>query len=234
MQIALISDLHANLEATLAVMSEIDRIRPDYVICLGDLIGYGPNPDEVVQIVRERGYDCVMGNHDAMLTGNPPLTFFREPNQSLLRKSAQLLSDENKTWLMSRPMMLESDNWLAVHSSPIEPAKWTYLDSSVKCQAVLREIDKQFLFVGHTHRAGIVANEFGVFGLKPGFRYVVNPGSVGQSRDGDKRASFMLIDPEKFTSEHKRISYEYSDTLKAYERLGIPQTDARRMLGVDL
>ena len=232
MRIALISDLHGNLEATNAVMWEIDRLNPDYVICLGDLIGYGPNPDEVVEIVRERGYDTVMGNHDAVLTGKPPFSFFREPNQSLLRKSVELLSEENKSWLKSRPMMLESDSWIAVHASPVEPEIWTYLDSSIKCQAVLRQTDKQFVFVGHTHRAGIVANEFGVFGLKPGYRFVINPGSVGQSRDGDHRASFMLIDTEKLISEHLRITYEYSDTLKSYERLGIPESDAHRLLGL--
>jgi len=233
MRIALISDLHANLEATNAVLREIDRIKPDYVLCLGDLIGYGPNPDEVVQIIRERGYDTVIGNHDSILTGNVAFNHFREPNKSLLKKSVDLLSHDNRTWLQTRPLILESENWLAVHSSPINPQEWAYLDTAVKCHQALEQTTQQYIFVGHTHRGGIVADEFGIFGLKPGHRYVINPGSVGQSRDGDPRASFMLIDLKELSSKHMRISYDQQETLKAYKKLDISPADALRLMGLN-
>ncbi len=232
MRIALISDLHANLQATMAVLTELDRRKPDYVLCLGDLIGYGPNPNEVVGLIRERGYDTVLGNHDAVLTGKLSLGFFREPNQSLLKRSMEMLSEENRTWLSSRPLLLEGEDWIAAHASPVKPEEWIYLDSSVKCHQVLHLTDKKFVFVGHTHRPGLIGNEFGLFGLKPGYRYVVNPGSVGQPRDGDDRASFCILDPESLHYENVRVHYEVEDTLKAHYKLGIKPEQARRLLAL--
>jgi putative phosphoesterase len=234
MRIALISDLHANLQATHVVLRELDDLKPDTVICLGDLIGYGPRPDEVVSLIRERGYPTVLGNHDAVLTGQLSYKFFREPNRSLLRQSAELLSAENRAWLAGRPLTLEGDNWLAAHASPIHPGQWDYLDSSVKCQQLLQHIpeEKDFVFVGHTHQAGVAANTFGVFGLKRGYRFVINPGSVGQYRSEDHRASFCVLDTENWQLDPYKLSYDTSDTLADYNDLGIKQKTARQLLGV--
>jgi predicted phosphodiesterase len=232
MRIALISDLHANLEATEAVFHELDRIRPDYTLCLGDLIGYGPSPNEVVSIIRERGIDTLLGNHDAVCGGRLPLDFFREPNRTMLKKTLDLLTPENHDWLKSRPLILESEKWTAAHASPLHPESWTYLDSSVKCHQLLREVDKQYVFVGHTHRGGVVANEFGVFGLKPGYKYVINPGSVGQSRDTDPRASWMMIDLENMTCDHRKVSYDTAETLQKCLKLGFDETQSKRLLAL--
>ena len=230
MVLAVISDLHANLEATQAVLEEIDRIGPDRVICLGDLIGYGPNPEEVVSLIRERGYETVKGNHDAVVNGAMSFKFFREPNQSLLRKSVEMLSPDNREWLSSLPMTIETEAWMACHAHPLEPGKWLYLDNALKCQEVLRQVKQDIVFVGHTHIGGIVANEFGVFGLKEGYKYVVNPGSVGQSRDKDYRASFIVIDFANRKHEFIRVKYALADTLKAYDRLGIKSSHARFLM----
>lgn len=234
MRIALISDLHANLQATHAVLTELDRLQPEMVLCLGDLIGYGPRPDEVVSMIRERNYPTLLGNHDAVLTGRLSYKFFREPNRSLLRQSAELLSEENRQWLAARPLTLEGDSWIAAHASPLKPDHWDYLDSAVKCQQVLQQLppEKSFVFVGHTHRAGLAANEFGVFGLKAGYRFVINPGSVGQYRDEDHRASFCVIDTETYEMQQHKLSYDTHDTLMDYEPLGIKKAKARQLLGV--
>ncbi|AXJ02557.1 Bis(5'nucleosyl)-tetraphosphatase, ApaH [Cyclonatronum proteinivorum] len=230
MLLAVISDLHANLQATEATLEELDRIGPDRVICLGDLIGYGPNPEEVVNLIRERGYETVKGNHDAVVNGAMSFKFFREPNQTLLKKSVEMLSPENKSWLGGLPMTIESDNWIAAHAHPLEPGKWGYLDSVLKCHELLRQVSHDIVFVGHTHIGGIVANEFGVFGLKEGYKYVINPGSVGQSRDKDYRASFLTIDLSANTHEFIRVKYDIKETLKAYDRLGIKSSHARFLM----
>lgn len=234
MRIALISDLHANLQATNAVLWELDEIKPDMVLCLGDLIGYGPRPDEVVSLIRERNYPTLLGNHDAVLAGRLPYKFFREPNRSLLKKSAELLSEDNRTWLAGRPLMLEGDIWTAAHASPVNPGHWEYLDSAIKCQQVLKQLpaEKKFVFVGHTHRAGLAADEFGVFGLKKGYRFVINPGSVGQYRDEDQRASFCVVDTETYELDQRKLSYDTQDTIMDYESLGIKKAKAKQLLGV--
>lgn len=215
-------------------MWELDELEPDLVICLGDLIGYGPRPDEVVSIIRERNYPTLLGNHDAVLAGLLSFKFFREPNRSLLKQSTELLSEENRKWLATRPLTIENDGWIAAHASPLKPDRWDYLDSAIKCQQVLQQVpeDKTFVFVGHTHRAGLAANEFGVFGLKDGFRFVINPGSVGQYRSEDHRASFCLVDTEKYQLDQRKISYDTQDTLMDYERLGIKKSKAKQLLGV--
>ncbi|MCH8567776.1 MAG: metallophosphatase family protein [Balneolales bacterium] len=232
MKIALISDLHGNLQATNAVMWELDSVNTDLIICLGDLIGYGPNPNEVVSVIREREIPTVLGNHDAVVGGSLTYRFFREPNRSLLQKSVDMLSEENKKWLRSLPYTIESDNWIAAHSSPINPEEWKYLNSSILCQQVLGQVKKEFVFVGHTHRQGIAANEFGVFGLRKGYKFVVNPGSIGQPRDEDKRAAFSVIDTVNFTIQNFRVYYDYTDTLREYKHLKISEKDARQLLGV--
>ncbi|MCC5934612.1 MAG: metallophosphatase family protein [Candidatus Cyclonatronum sp.] len=230
MVLAIISDLHANLEATQVVLEELDRIGPDRVICLGDLIGYGPNPDEVVSLIRERGYETVKGNHDSVVNGAMSFKFFREPNQSLLKKSVEMLSAENREWLGGLPMTIETDEWIAAHAHPLETGSWPYLDNAIKCQQLLKEVKQRLVFVGHTHIGGIVANEFGVFGIKDDYKYVINPGSVGQSRDKDYRASFLVIDFTAKTHEFIRLKYPLAETLKAYDRLGIKSSHARFLM----
>lgn len=230
MVLAVISDLHANLEATQVVLEELDHIKPDRVICLGDLIGYGPNPEEVVSLIRERGYETVKGNHDSVVNGAMSFKFFREPNQSLLKKSVELLSPENREWLGNLPMTIKGDDWIAAHAHPLDTNGWPYLDNAIKCQILLKEVEQRIVFVGHTHIGGIVANEFGVFTIKDDYKYVINPGSVGQSRDKDFRASFLIIDFSTMKHEFIRLKYPLAETLKAYDRLGISNSNARFLM----
>ncbi|MFW6347839.1 MAG: metallophosphoesterase family protein, partial [Cyclonatronaceae bacterium] len=148
--------------------------------------------------------------------------------------SVELLSEENRSWLASRPLIIENDTWIAAHASPLQPDHWEYLDSAIKCQQVLEKLpeEKKFVFVGHTHRAGMAANEFGVFGLQAGYRFVINPGSIGQYRDEDHRASFCIVDTENYQIEQHKLSYDTHDTLLDYQTLGIKKAKAKQLLGV--
>lgn len=230
MLLAVISDLHGNLQATDAVINEIESIKPDRVVCLGDFVGYGPQPAEVINLIREKDYDCLLGNHDAAVAGLLSMKIFLEPNNSLLLKSRTLIGEDNLEWLKGLPLVIEDDNWIAAHASPVMPEKWAYLDNSIKCKDVLNRIPHTFCFVGHTHRPGVVANQFGVFGVKEGYRYLINPGSVGQPRDLDKRASFCTINLKTFEYKNHRVSFDVEEALEQYHKIGFSIEAGRKML----
>jgi len=250
MKIALISDIHGNLVALQAVLKKADALSPDAIVCMGDLVGYGPQPNEVIDIIRQRNIPCVEGNHDAAITGRMPLGFFREPNQTLLKWTMDHLTEENTRYLKGLPLTWTSAGlrdagypgfegvddhlFMMVHASPYRPERWSYLNSAVLCRKALEHIPHTFCFVGHTHIPGVVANELGVFGMEPGFRYVVNPGAVGQSRDSDQRASFILLDTDAFTFTIHRVDYTIDRTLAAFDAQGFDMSTRKRLLHVNI
>lgn len=233
MLIALISDIHANLPAFRVVLDEIDKIKPDKILCLGDVVGYGPQPNEVIDILRERNIETVIGNHDAAAAGLFSSKSFKEPNQTLIKITRELLTEENKNWIRHLPMALEGENWIAAHATPLVKDHWPYMNSGLKCMDILKQIKHDFCFIGHTHRPGLVADQFGVIIPKKGNRFVINPGSVGQSRDQDKRASFCTVDIENFTREIYRCSYEFGETLSYYEGIGMSREQGKKLLHLD-
>lgn len=233
MLIALISDVHANLPAFESVLQEIDTIKPDAIICLGDVVGYGPQPNEVIQILRDRNIPTLMGNHDAAVAGYYSLKSFREPNNTVLRITRDIITEDNKEWLKSLPMTLEGDNWIAAHATPLEKNEWPYLNSAIKCMDVLNNTTQDFCFIGHTHRPGVVSNQFGILKVQPGYRFVINPGSVGQSRDSDKRACFCTIRTDTFEHKLYRKSYEFGDILSMYPNIGIDRQTGKKLLHLD-
>lgn len=243
MKLALISDIHANLAALEAVLKHIDAQSPDAIYCLGDLVGYGPQPNETMDLIRARNIPCVEGNHDAGVTGRMPLEHFREPNKSVITWTRTHISAENLDFLRSLELTMSlaipvsgqstsASSVLIAHSSPVEPQRWHYLNSAVKCRAVLEQVSDDFVCVGHTHIPGIVANELGVIGMERGFRYVVNPGSVGQTRDEDTRAAYAILDLSTFTCTFHRVSYLIEETLDAYRAMGIDRATAMKLLHI--
>jgi putative phosphoesterase len=236
MKLALISDIHANLSALEAVLKHLDAQSPDAIFCLGDLVGYGPQPNEVIDLIRARNIPCVEGNHDAGVTGRMPIDHFREPNRSVIAWTRANITPENMAFLKSLELMQSAEyggrSALFVHSSPVEPHKWSYLNSAVKCRAVLEQVPHDLVFVGHTHIPGIVADELGVMGMEAGYRYVINPGAVGQTRDEDTRAAYAVVDLDAFTCTFHRVSYAIEETLEAYHGMGVDRATAKRLLHV--
>lgn len=232
-------------------MHEIDRREVDDILCLGDIVGYGPHPVECVEMVMDRGITSVMGNHDACVVGLLSDTFFAEPNRSLLRWTRTVLGNEHLAWMERMPMTI--DGWLAhrivqsatkppqpehvysfkaSHASPQHPDKWEWLDSAIRCRELLSVFAADFIFVGHTHVPALIANELGVFGFESGYRYLINPGSVGQSRDHDKRASYAILDTNAFTCNVYRIDYDIRSTKSALYEMGYSEVEVRRLLNV--
>ena len=230
MRLAVLSDIHANLPALKACLARLDTLTYDRAISLGDQVGYGPFPNEVIDILRERKIPTVLGNHDAGAVGRISLRMFREPNHSLLAWTSDHLTAENRAYLLKAPLTLQEDNWIAAHASPIEPERWTYLNSAPLCRDVLEQIDQTFCLVGHTHMPGVVPDRIGVFGVKPGHRYVINPGSIGQPRDSSRMASFGILDTAACSWEHYHVAWPKAETLEGYERLGIDEDTGARLM----
>lgn len=229
MKIALISDIHGNFTALQAVFEHLQVQEYDSILSLGDVVGYGPHPNECVSFLRERNIVNILGNHDAGVTGQLGLDFFREPNQSLLVKSQEMLSEENMEWLKKSPLIMEEETWLAVHAHPRNPTHWRYLDSAVECRAILAEWPKNFIFVGHTHVQASVAQRIGVFSVKKGNRYVINPGAVGQPRDGRADAAYGIVDTEEISWTPFRVSYDQDKVLADLKGLGYSTSDVKRL-----
>ncbi len=230
MKIAIISDIHANIEALQAVFSKVDELHPDVIICLGDLVGYGPFPNECIERIREKEISTVLGNHDAAITGSQNMEMFREPNRSLLKWTASQVTKDNLSYLMELPLTMKFDNSIAAHASPSDPHKWPYMDSAVKCRNLFSEFDEDFCFIGHTHVPGLIPEQPGIFRIKSGIRYIINPGSVSQSRDQDKRASFGLMDMNKLEYKNYRVNYSNQKTYERLDDMGYSDKEIRRLL----
>src|SRR5690554_1119477 len=230
-KIALISDIHGNLPALEAVLEALDKHNPDIWLCLGDIVGYGPQPAECVQIIMDRKIPTIMGNHDAGVAGKLTLKHFRDPNRKLIEMSQTLLSTEQLEWLRNLPYTLtDTSTWIASHATPVDPEKWMYLDSAIRARNVLNEIEYPLCFVGHTHVPALVSSQIGNLNFAKGNKHLINPGSVGQSRDNDYRASCAIIDTDNWKYENIRIDYNKESVVARLNELGFSRSDSRRLM----
>ena len=240
MRIAIIADLHGNLEATTAVFGEIDALTPDHVLCLGDLTGYNTQPDEVVDIIREREIPVIMGNHDAAVCGLEDPWFFRDAARKAVEWQLEHVRDDNKKWLAGMPdQIVFRRTCLAVHGSPGSRDDYIvdWIDA-MRQMGALNGRDINICFFGHSHRASFFSERGAaedvtagsVHALRPVNRYFINPGAVGQPRDRDPRAAFGLFDMEKMTFEFRRVEYDIHACAKKVVKAGLPKELAHRLL----
>lgn len=240
MLLAIIADLHANLEASQAVFAQLDEIRPDRVICLGDITGYYSNPNEVVALVRERNIEMLMGNHDSAVCGLEEPWFFNDNAQAAIKWQTQILLPEHREWLAARPSQLNVDsNTIAVHGAPGNRDDYIvdWLDA-MRHMEQLSRMNVRICFFGHSHRATMLSergsllrkNGANSFDISPANRYFINPGSVGQPRDRDPRAAFGLYDTESRKFEFHRVEYDMDTAARKVLNAGLPVQLARRLL----
>ncbi len=239
MRIALLSDIHANLMALEAVLEALPVY--DQLWCLGDTVGYGPRPNECLDYIRGLGTYVLTGNHDLACLGEVSLEDFnplaRRANEWT---NTQLLPDL-RTYLHERPatLQVEHDTTLA-HASPRDPI-WEYIDSIPIARANFAHFSTRLCLVGHTHVPMLVELDQGgqmQFGHmqhgevslhQPGSRYIVNPGSVGQPRDGNPEAAYAIWDTDAATIEFRRIGYDVGATQKQMLHAGLPVLLAERL-----
>jgi len=235
--IAILADLHANLEATIAVLDKIRTRSPDVVLCLGDLTGYYANPNEVLNIVRECGAVSVLGNHDAAVCGLEEPYFFRTSAKAAINWQRQRLHPDNHNWLLRMPKEIRVEGLaLAVHGSP--HSRNEYLDEWLDTLPLFRIMDGLLVCLfGHTHKPTLFAKHGEnlrivgerVHRLDPGNFYFINPGAVGQPRDGDPRAAFGLLDSTQMTFEFCRAEYDVRTCADKAVKAGLPAELAQRL-----
>jgi diadenosine tetraphosphatase ApaH/serine/threonine PP2A family protein phosphatase len=239
-RIAVISDVHANLYALEAVLDEIDRDPPDEIWCLGDTIGYGPRPNECCGVVRDRSALTLVGNHDLVALGSAGVgveDFNPEAAEASVWTSEQL-TDASREFLTALEPTAVRDGFELFHGSPRD-AVWDYVLDEAAVADSLALTEAPVVLVGHSHVAtavvladgglhgGVAPAEFSAeLGLG---RWLLNPGSVGQPRDGDPRAAFVRIDLDARTARFERIAYPVARTQAEIRERGLPDSLAERL-----
>jgi len=222
MRYAIIADIHANLEAFTAVLEEIEhRGGVEEVWCLGDIVGYGPDPHQCIELLRKYNHVCVAGNHDWAAIGKIDISDFNSDAAAACHWTAQQLSPEDIQYLESLPLVIEKDDFTLVHGSPREPI-WEYILSTSLARENFTFFKSKYCLIGHSHAPLVFKDEDGScslgqlstnIGLALGkSRLIINPGGVGQPRDGDPRASYAIYDSESRLIRLYRIPYDISAT----------------------
>lgn len=236
MRIAVLSDIHANLPALDAVLADAGEV--DAVWHLGDVVGYGPEPDAVVARLREVGAEGVRGNHDAAACGGSEIDWFNPDARRAMEWTRAAISPEAVAWLSALPERRLLEGVDLVHGSPREPI-WEYITTSGVALANMALLEGPMGLHGHTHvpvawiedgghvelvRAASKASlELG------GRRALVNPGSVGQPRDGDPRASYAILDPVVGTVHWRRVAYDIESVQSTMRHAGLPASLSARL-----
>lgn len=236
MRIAVLSDIHANLVALDAVLAAIGRV--DAAWHLGDVVGYGPEPDAVVGRLREIGAIGVRGNHDAAAVGGPEIEHFNVDARRAMEWTRKVISPESWQWLSALPTSVTHGQFSLVHGSPRDPI-WEYVTTTPVARLNLETLTTPYCLHGHTHIPLVFRDEDGfVETITPsdgsslrldGRRLMANPGSVGQPRDGDPRASALVLDLEAGELTWHRVAYDIAATQAAMRKLGLPPRLVERL-----
>ncbi|MDI1434734.1 metallophosphoesterase family protein [Polyangium sorediatum] len=223
MKYAVVSDVHANVEALSAVIAAIDVERVDAILCLGDVVGYGANPNECARMLASAGAKGVVGNHDRAALGLRDTAHFGLQAQQAMRWTRRLLGGPPRDWLASLPLVRKVSSELLLFHAALHPMPndELHLSSLSRLEKSLRALQEggygaRIGLFGHTHHAGAWRARGGAFGPAPGdmvklddgAHYLINPGSVGQSRDGDPRAAFAILDMDQGAVWFRRVAYD--------------------------
>jgi predicted phosphodiesterase len=229
MRTAIISDIHANLAALERVLETAETLGVDQIHCLGDIVGYGPFPNECVELVRTHCTLVVKGNHDSGATGETPMDHFNDYGKNAIRWTRKHLSPANVEYLRSLPLIETQDATTLVHSSPVQPEEWQYVVTWADAHDCFTAFPTPLCFIGHTHVPVLVSDDGQINVYRPGHRHLMNVGSVGQPRDANPRASFGLHDPDRQQLEIIRITYDVEVTAKAILEARMPDYLAQRL-----
>lgn len=245
MRIAVISDIHGNLDALEAVLEDIRGRGCDRTVCLGDVVGYGADPEECVRLVRaevwrdSQGEAVVRGNHDDAAAGGDD-RYFNPDARLAVRWTREHLSPESIAWLANLPYEIEYEPCLLVHSSPFQPKEWNYVTTLTEAWNAFQCFTRRVAFIGHSHVPFTVSlgeNDSHLqvepdetVSMRSSWRYLVNVGSVGQPRDGDPRACYVSYDSDEGLIERVRVEYPVDQAVEKIRRAGLPSFLADRLL----
>jgi diadenosine tetraphosphatase ApaH/serine/threonine PP2A family protein phosphatase len=233
-----ISDIHGNREALEAVHGEIDRISPDKVLCLGDIVGYGASPNECITLAKEISDLVVAGNHDFGAVGLTDIAYFNMYARGAIVWTAKQLEEEALEYLRGRPLAEVVDAKIRmVHATPREPERWNYIFNPEQALEEFGAFEEQVCFIGHSHQPvlyelmdneTLIVNSERVL-VREGRRYLINVGSVGQPRDGDPRACICIYDTDAAEISLRRIEYDIEAAKRKIIDAGLPVVLANRL-----
>jgi putative phosphoesterase len=229
MRLAIISDIHSNLEALTAAERYLPSLNIDEIVCLGDIVGYGSDPNPCIDYIRANVKIIVRGNHDAAVVDPSLINFFTQRAAVAARWTIGQLTPENLDYLTSLPLTTQAYDCTFVHSSPFQPEEWEYLTDPINVHSVFPFFSTSLCFIGHTHIPAIFGEGTAVTSIERGKKFVINPGSIGQPRDGDPRSCFGVLDTAEWTFTIVRLEYDTGTAATKIIRAGLPIVLAERL-----
>jgi predicted phosphodiesterase len=237
MKTAILSDVHGNLEALDAVLSDLEEFAPARIVCLGDLVGYGPDPEAVIKKVVEHEISCVLGNHEAALSSDKALSWLNFMARENNRATKALLSDQSLEFCAALPRSISFAESCFVHGCPPDSIlKYLYTLGDADITALVESLPEKRFFVGHTHDLQLITvscNEItrsklieGILRLDDESRYFINIGSVGHPRDGTSKAKYVIWDSSDGTLMVRAVPYPAEVTAEKILSRGFPKAYA--------
>lgn len=232
MRYGILSDIHSNFDALIAVVRELDGLGLDALVCLGDIVGYGPNPNECCDLLRERGCIAIAGNHDEAAVSPHEADSFNALARTAIAWTRDELTPSNREYLRSLPRDYRFDSFAIVHGAPT--FHFDYILNVVDAESAFERVTSPVTFVGHTHVAEVFYQNDqgrtfhqrlsggGRIEVAPQFRYIINPGSVGQPRDRNPQASFAYFDDAAGIIEVRRVTYDVMRVRERMEHANLP------------
>jgi len=238
---AVLSDIHSNLDAFDEVLRDIDALAISTIFSLGDNIGYGPEPEAVIHRLTDLGIPSVLGNHELAVTDPSELDWFNPVARESLRKTVAMLSEKAVERIHQFPYCRVQDAYRFVHGFPPDsPVIYQFQVTSEELAETYAALPERIFFTGHTHYPEIIESldgkierqEFyrGIRQLDPQGRYIVNVGSVGQPRDGNNNAKYVVFDPDTLTLELRYVPYDVESVVAKILAAGLPESHATRLL----
>lgn len=231
MRYLIISDIHANLVALEAVLQDAAK-EWDVIWCLGDIVGYGPNPNECAELLQQHDHLSLSGNHDWAVLGKLDIESFNSEARTALRWTQETISEETRQFLAQLPPLRVEAPFTLAHGSPRQPV-WEYILDERSAGENFRHFDTAYCLVGHSHvpllfedmgggKSRASLPHYGEALQLDERRLIINPGSVGQPRDSDPRAAYALLDSDTMIWEHRRVAYDIAETQERMREAGMP------------
>jgi len=236
MKYAIIADIHANLEAFQVVLQDIEKQKCTHVACLGDVVGYNANPKECLDTVRAMNIPCVKGNHDEFCSSETPMEGFSPHAAEAGNWTRTKLLEDDRRWLRELKFLRLVSNFTIVHAPLDAPQRWGYVFDKLAAAASFTYQNTPVCFFGHTHvpvafiRDSVVrGGTYSKFRVEPGRKYFVNVGAVGQPRDGNPKAAYVIYDMDEGSIELRRLEYDIAAAQKKIIEAGLPERLAARL-----
>lgn len=236
MKTAVISDVHANFDALEAVLADIDALKCDRIVCLGDVVGYGAQPRECIAALRERKVLTIAGNHDWACVGKQNINYFNDAAKRATLWTRKVCTDEDKAWLKGLSLVEYLEGFTIVHGTLYAPELFDYILTTYDAYLSLQLLETPVCFLGHSHvPINFVWDEMISFNydkevqLKEGVKVLVNVGSVGQPRDDNPKSCYAIYDGDSKRVEIRRLDYDIEAAAKKIREAGLPEVLAERL-----